>query len=190
MIDWLNKNSGAIQAITTAVLVIITIVYAWYTKRIVDVTVLHEAKRNQPKVLAYVDSDEDYRSFVYLVIGNFGNSIAKNLKFKIKNDFELLVSGKKLSSLRPIAKGIKYLTPGRILRIPIVFLIGKVDEFSKKDTALEINYEDGLGNGFSESCDLDFNALVEYKIGERPIKQIEKHIENISKSLKNIVDKK
>ena len=58
--DWLNSNSGAITAIATAVLAIITVIYVFMTYRILRAT-------NQPEIMVYLRPHEVDVNFVVLM---------------------------------------------------------------------------------------------------------------------------
>ena len=183
--NWLDLHSGAVQAITTVILVIVTAIYAWYTKKIVEITIKNENKRNEPKIIAHLESDEDWLNLVYLVIRNYGRSVAKNVTFNVNENIEL-IHDKKLSELRFFKNGVKYFTPHRIIKLPIISMVGKGEGLFLKDIKLVIRYENDEGKQFVNESQLDFNALPEYQIGKPPIYEIANSIKDIKKSLDQI----
>ena len=97
MIDWLNDNSGAVQAISVAVLAVVTAVYAWRTWSISRATrnqaeatrVLAEATRDMvdatlcPVIEQWLPSDR-LTNTVSVVYSNSGNGPAINIKWYLQ----------------------------------------------------------------------------------------------------------
>lgn len=103
--NFLNPNSSAIQAVSTFVLVLITGYYAWQTKRNIDVVRELEEKRNRPRLSMFLQQRDDWLNWVNLIITNYGNDLARNIKFKINEDIKLWRNDRTLSQLDIIKNG-------------------------------------------------------------------------------------
>jgi len=187
MIEFLNTNSGLIQAISTVILVIITGIYVWLTGKNVKILQKSEEERNRPRVILYIQQREDWLNFVNLIIGNYGLDVAREVKFSLSEDLKLLREDEKLSNIRIIKNGVKNLIPQQILRIPLLSLIGRVEELSNKNIKITAQYKDSnLMRNFSETFQIDFNSLIEHQIGKPPIYEISENIKKIANSLDKV----
>ncbi len=186
---YINENSVIIQGLFTLALIFITAYYAWQTKRTVNVMNNAEKERNRPRISVYLKQSDEWVNFVYLVISNHGNSIVKNIKFYLKDDFKLTLSNRNLSDVRQFKEGIKNLTPGRELVIPVFNLVNNFEEFKKANIKISIKYFDTFEQQFNDEFVLDITSLVDHQLGEPPIYKIEKNIEKISKSIQKIENK-
>ena len=170
MVDFLNTNSGAIQAISTVALVIITGLYVYFTWKSVRTMKKAEEERNRPRVILYIQQRENWLNFIDLIVGNYGLDIAREVKFTLNGDLKLLRENETLSNIGIIKNGIKSLVPKQILKTPLLSLIGRVDELNKKDIAITVNYKNStLMREFSETFQIDFNSLIERQVGRLPI---------------------
>jgi hypothetical protein len=183
---WFRWNNLAIQSVFTVILIIITGYYAWHTKRMADLMMESEKERNRPRINVYLKQSEKWVNFVYLVINNFGNSIARDVEFEISDDLDLNLSNRKLSEVRQIKNGIKNLTPSRELEIPLLSLVGKLEEFKNIDITIVVKYFDALNNQYEEHFNLDISSLLEHQLGEPVVDKIEKHLEKIAKEISRI----
>lgn len=187
MIEFLNTNSGLIQAISTVILVIVTGIYVWLTGKNVKILQKSEEERNRPRVILYIQQREDWLNFVNLIIGNYGLDVAREVKFSLSEDLKLLKEDEKLSNIRIIKNGVKNLIPQQILKIPLLSLIGRVEELSNKNIKITAQYKDSnLMRNFSETFQIDFNSLIEHQIGKPPIYEISENIKKIANSLDKV----
>ena len=116
IITYLNHNSGAIQGISTLILVIVTIYYAYQTKKTVRAMEQSEENHTRPQVAVFLQQWDDHLSLIDLVIANYGNGIARNIKFNvIGTNFALNPSreNETIKSFRVLNNGIKTLGPGQ-----------------------------------------------------------------------------
>lgn len=183
-LNFLNTNSSAIQAIATIVLVIITGVYVWFTRKTVQIMKKSEDERRRSHVILYIQQREDWLNFVDLIVGNYGIDVARDIEFTLNEDLQLLKEGEMLSNIGIIKNGIKNLVPQQILKIPLLSLVGRVEELQKKNIIVTITYKNSAEmKKFKEDFPLDFHSLVEHQIGEPPMYKISKNIESIAKVL-------
>ncbi len=140
--NWLNSNAGAVQAGATFVLVAITAYYAWQTKRNVQLLERTEEEAHRPRVAVYITQKEEWLNIIDLVIGNYGNGIARDILFETDDDLELLNKDEKLNDVEILKNGLPTLAPNQIIRIPLLFLIGRLDELQNKNITISLEYKD------------------------------------------------
>ena len=103
--EWMNSNSGAITAIFTAVLAVVTIVYVWLTSRILRAM-------NQPEIMVSLRPSGAYEYIAVLRVENVGTGVARNVKFM--GDLSRSVDGKtKLKEIGFVKNGIAVFGPGQ-----------------------------------------------------------------------------
>jgi len=187
ILNFLNKNSGAIQTISTVILVIITGIAMKLTEKTVKIMKESEEKRNRPRVILYLQQRENWLNFVDLFIGNYGLSIARDIRFSLNEDLRLLRHAETISNIGIIKHGIKYLVPKQVLKIPLLSLAGRINELNKKNIEISVTYRENAGTKtFSEKFQLDFKALIEHQIGKSPIYEVSENIKKIWESLGKI----
>lgn len=187
LINLLNTNSGAVQAVATILLVAITIYYAWQTKRNVQVLEKTAEEGQRPKVAIYIKQREDWLNLVDLTIGNYGNGVARDIKFTVNNDIKLIRDGESLRNIEIIRNGLPTLAPQQEMTIPLLSLVGRVDELQKEDTNISIEYKDhSLNKTYQNIYLISFKSLLERQLGTPPIYEIAKNTEGIKKSLEKI----
>ncbi len=110
LLDSLNRNASAIQAVTTIVLVVAT---AWYV--VLTRQMVHAVRRSQ-RPYVYLDLVGRAGSLVEFGVRNYGERAAENVSFEILREPAGLVDyhdKQPLSTNGPLAQGVRYLPPGR-----------------------------------------------------------------------------
>jgi len=79
VIDWLNDNSGAVQAIATATLVVVTAVYAWSTHRMARE--MAETRRGSLRPIIGINPSKRDHSVISTRIENYGAGPALDVWF-------------------------------------------------------------------------------------------------------------
>lgn len=185
--DLLNTNAGAVQGLSTGALVLITAYYAWQTKQTVDLMRKSEKERLRPRIVVFLEQREEWLNLVDLVIANQGQGLAKEIIFELRGDIKLISDNKKLSQLMIIKNGIKDFPSQKILKLPLVSLVGRLDELENKNLKIFVNYKDeGKIKNYSDTFALDFKSLIESQLGSPPIYKISKSIEKIANSIEKI----
>jgi hypothetical protein len=189
-ISSINNNAGAIQAITTTVLVIVTGVYAFHTAKTAKSMERTEEMQTRPQLAIFLEQREDNLSLVNLVIANYGNGLARNIEFSAigKNIvLDLAREEKTIKTFRVIKNGIKTLGPKQEYRAWLMSVIGRVDELQSNRTNIRVRYENVDGSKkYKESYRLDFNSLPEYQLGKPVEYKISESLENIAKRVASI----
>ena len=187
IVKFLNINNGSIQAISTAILVIVTGIYVWLTWKNVRILQKSEEKRNRPRIIVHIQQREDWLNFVDLIIGNYGIDMAREVKFTLNEDLKLLNNNETLSNIGIIKNGIKNLVPQQIVKMPLLSLVGRIEKLRNKNIVITVTYKNStLTKDFSEAFQIDFNSLVERQIGKPPIYDISENIKKIANSLDKI----
>jgi hypothetical protein len=187
LLNFLNTNAGAIQGLSTGILVAITAYYAYQTKQTVEVMKNSKKERQRPRIVVFLEQREDWLNFVDLVIANYGQGLAKEVTFKLKGDINLISGTKKLSELSIIKYGFKDLPPQKVKKLPLVSLVSQLNELEKKDLGITVNYQDMGGiDKYSDTFSLDFKSLIENQLGTPPIYKISEGVEKIAKSIEKI----
>jgi len=88
ILEFLNLNSGAVTAISTVVLTIVTFVYVLLTRSISKETEIMRKTQTEPNISAIIQADERYINWINLIIQNIGLGPAYNIKFELNPDFE------------------------------------------------------------------------------------------------------
>ena len=128
IINWLNVNDGAIIAIATVVLVIVTIRYTWLTGRLLKAN-------DTPEIAVSLRPHEISVNLVMLCIENVGTGAAHSVQFTTDPSSipSLDIPFEKIGFLK---SGLGYFEPGRKIEQFLVSVIGKFDEL--KQTQLTI----------------------------------------------------
>lgn len=180
VLDFLNQNSAAVIAIAT-------IVYAFFTGKLVLETRRMREAQTEPKVWAYIQPKEGSINFIMMIVENMGLGPAYNIKFKVDPDFEY-EKGKVLSDLGFVKDGWNYLSPKE--KLPPLFLTNMSEDFeekSKKSFNINITYEDNSGKIHENTCPINFSSLIGLnQLGDLPLEKIANNIENIKKDFDNL----
>jgi hypothetical protein len=166
MVIDISVISPIVVAFATVVLVFLTGKYVRLTRAMVDE--MKEAK--EPDV--HVDFELPER-MLRLVIGNSGQSSARNVRFEIVSDVDcirIVVDQKNtlggLASLPVFENGVSYLSPGRRLKFRVGFLEPKKETpLNKKIFRVLVRYENDSGKLFERNIVIDIgqyeNVLYE-----------------------------
>ena len=175
--DLLNSNSGAITAIATAVLVIITTVYVYFTYRILRAT-------NQPEITVYLRPHEIDVNVVVLWIENAGSGVARELRFTgdLFLGFESITSIKDIGFLK---HGIDVLGPGQKIDHCLGVITKNLDALKQAPFELTVTYSRSWGwCSAKRDFHLNFSEFIGVgKIGGSPSHEIAKATKEIQKDL-------
>ena len=149
-----------------------------------------EESQMRPQVAIFLIQRDESLSLIDLVVANYGNGIARNIKFQVLGtDFFIDPSAKERSikSFRIFKNGIKTLGPGQKYQAWLLSVIGRVDELQKGRTNIRVSYENADGTKkYSDSYRLDFKSLPEHQLGTPAMYGIQQSLEKISDSLEKI----
>jgi hypothetical protein len=178
LVDFLNKNSGAILALTT-------IIYALITSRMLYETKKVRLSQTEPDVFITVEPQERARFILNLVIQNIGLGAAYDLRFKIDPDIKLR-SGKNLSEINFMKNGFRRLAPRQKLEC---FIASSIEEAQKKENILHeisVCYRNKFNKSYEATFILDFTEYFGMLYTDPdPFKGIIEKLENIHKDISN-----
>ena len=186
MIDWLNYNSGAVTAILTLLVVLVTGVYVYITYRLLLESKATREMAMRPVVIVTAEIHEMYMDIIHLRVRNIGGGAARRICLRTNRKF-MIGKDKSLDDLGLFKRGIPLLGPGQKIE---TFLKDMADQEVGKEEPLEVTakYEAAVGGETEETFVIDLAALENLRqVGETPLTAIAKSIkkiqENIQKSI-------
>lgn len=149
MVEWLNNNAGAIQAVTTVVLVAVTTWYVALTRQMVQAT------RTSQRPYVYFDVTSEGPGSLEFGVGNYGERAAERVGFNVLRQ-PTQRDGKPIADGTPLERGIRYLPPGRGYRF-MVFMSDEVysGPADRHVLDVEVTYAYG-GTKYSDRWTIDF----------------------------------
>lgn len=187
--DFLNNNSGAITALATVILVIITYWYARMTNKMVKAL-------NNSEILINLQPDDKNPCCINLCIQNIGTGAASELKFKGDLSFRpALYKLEPLSERGILKNGIDYLGPGKKLEIFLFYsqhmfqhVYGTNKPISEHSIDITVKYKDTTNRKKEKSFLLTFDKWEKYGDFENdPVSQIARTLdERIAETLQEI----
>ncbi|MEX0826537.1 MAG: hypothetical protein WD184_07305 [Acidimicrobiia bacterium] len=177
LVDTLNRNTGAVQAIATLILAGLTFWYVIETRRIAD------AARLSQRPYVHLDVSGRGGPMLEIGVGNFGERAANNVQFNVQQDV-LDGSGTGLSAAGPFDRGIPYLPPGRMYRWSFISPQDYFADVANSTFRATITYEYG-GTAYEEDVVVDFASFegVLYSSLSAPGADAAAHLKSIARSL-------
>ena len=183
MIDWLNSNSGAVNAILAAILVVITGVYAYLTRRQVLESKELREMTIRPALVVTAEIDETHINLINFRVENIGGGAARNIRLRTSREF-MRGNDRSLNELGLFKRGIPLLSPGRNIE---TFLASALELLQQEPLEVTAEYEDATGRKIEETFLVDFAAFENLsRVGEAPLHTIAKSIEKLQKSIGNL----
>jgi hypothetical protein len=84
MVDYLNHNGGAVTAIATIALLLVTGWYAWTTRALLQEAQQSRLMASEPRVVAYLRTHEVHSNIVQLCIANLSGAAAVGVSASIE----------------------------------------------------------------------------------------------------------
>jgi len=184
MMVFFDSHSGAIVAVSTIILMVITGFYAYFTWLLVQG--MHKARA--PFVVINFEFPDGQLRFV---ISNLGQMPARNVRFVVVQDLPCVsVSKKQGVKLMPvIINGISNLSPGKSLK----YYAGTIHSIPKGSNVLdmEITYEDEMGKAYHRKETIDFAQYydVMFESFEKSNTGIVNAIESLSRCIESKLTK-
>ncbi|HEY0554727.1 MAG TPA: hypothetical protein VGG20_10705 [Thermoanaerobaculia bacterium] len=176
---WLEVNSGAVAALSSVLLTVITIVYVYLTGRLVKESQEMRAAILQPELAIYLHPLEGSPNFIILRIENVGAGPARKIQLKTDRPFETAHT-KDLREVGIFRKGISYLAPRQRIDHFLVSVIGKLEELVKRPLLISASYNDAAGKAHTQEFVLDFGEMENLAwIGKPPLQEIAGSIKQI-----------
>jgi hypothetical protein len=185
-LDFFNKNSGAVTALFTVGLTIVTLIYAILTWSISKETKIMRKAQTEPNISAIIQSEDESINLIDLIIKNIGLGPAYNVKFKINPDFEDRIIGGKLSEIGFIKNGLPYFAPNQEFKIFLTTLVENYQEKIKTTFEIKITYESNIHELYSNTYLIDFSQQSGLSSGEPPLYRIADDIKQIQTDINNL----
>ena len=192
IINFLNKNDGAITTITTLILVGITLWYVIETMKMRRTTQEMLRVSNTPEVQVSLQYQSHLLSVstIDLCIQNIGTGFAHDVQFTGSLlSFRPQLDKQPLGEYGIIKNGISHLGPGK--RYQIILLWLTEDKYLPKEPLnVDITYMDPANNEQNKSCILDFKKIEGHtQLGDPSLDSIAFSLRFIQKDLSKIKNK-
>jgi hypothetical protein len=187
MLEFLNKNSGALSALFSGVVTVATVVYAWLTAKLVEETRQMRMVQTEPRVQVTYRVSEEWINFLDVSIRNIGLGPAYDLRFAIRGETDLPGTKEllaKLDSLFAFKNGVAYLGPGeQYLSFWTSLLEGDGTKVESR-IIVDCTYCSSTGAVYQHPCVIDLSELKgSGRLGEPPLQKIAKSLDAVAKDL-------
>lgn len=183
LVSWLNENSGAIQALLTAVLVIVTTVYVVLTGRLARESRAMREAQTRPHVRAAAQLDPRWWRMVNLVVENLGNGPAFDVRFHLQGDMPT-GDDQKLSESEFLKKGFNYIGPREKIAFLLTYSAGDVAEDAPDPITIRVSYRSHDGSEYVDDCIIDLSEFAgDRRVGSHPMHQVADQLKDIARSL-------
>ncbi|MHB8118056.1 MAG: hypothetical protein ACYDHX_04930 [Methanothrix sp.] len=183
-LEFFNQNSGAVTALFTVGLTIVTLIYACLTWGISKETKMMRKAQTEPNISATIQAEEGNINLIDLIIKNIGLGPAYNVKFEANPDFESRFC--KLSEIGFIKNGLPYFAPNQEFQIFLANLIENFEEILKKTFEIKITYESNLHESYSNTYLIDFSQRIGSSLTQPPLYEIADNIKQIQSDINKI----
>ena len=164
VLNFLNENDGAITAVATVILVVITYLYVNLTRKLVGISQETLRISDTPKVqVSLTNHRQNYNVWtVDFCVQNIGTGFAYDLKFTGDLSSIRPQTGKEsLAEYHIIKNGISFLGPGKRYQIPIIWQSLKLD-LPEGTFDVDVTYRDSADIKHKEQFCLDFTEYEGY----------------------------
>ena len=186
MIDWLNYNSGAVTAISTSLVVLVTSVYVYLTYRLLLESKATREMAMRPALVVTAEIDETHINLFNFRVANIGGGAARSIRLRTSREF-MCGNNRPLHELGLFKRGIPLLGPGRNIETFLANAIEMYQEPQQEPLEVTAEYEDATGRKIEETFLVDFAAFENLsRVGEAPLHTIAKSIEKLQKSIGNL----
>lgn len=187
LLEFLNKNSGALTVLFSAVVTIATAVYAALTWVLVKETRMMREVQTEPKLQVAVTSFDFAIHIVRLHIRNVGLGPALDVTFKPKvlsggASAEKLLA--EFTGVNFFSVGLKHFGPGQERVSAYTQLTEDHDGKMASVLALEVTYRSATGKQYSDALVVDMSELKGgYQLGKPHAYAIAQSLEKMQKDI-------
>ncbi|WP_420227326.1 hypothetical protein [Pigmentiphaga litoralis] len=190
LLDFLNKNSGALTVIFTAVVTVATAVYAALTWVLVKETRMMREVQTEPKLQVTVSSFDFAINIVRLYVRNVGLGPALNVTFKPK----VLAGGQSAEKLLAeftnvnfFTVGLKHFGPAQERVSAYTQLTEDHDGKMASVLAIDVTYSSATGKRYWDSLVVDMSELKGgYQLGKPHAYAIAQSLEKLQKDIHHL----
>ena len=187
MLDWLNHNSGAVNAALTLVLAIGTGIYVYLTARLVRESVLVRKSASQPLISVTTALHPFSTTILNLCIENVGGGPAYDVAFVVH---QTVVSDTitDLSKIGFVKKGFRYFSPGQRVELFLASSIGNLERLREHPLTIGVSYRGAAHARIAETFVIDYTELENAPhISDRPDKEIATTLAKLEANIDAIV---
>jgi hypothetical protein len=190
LLDYLNMNSGAFNALFSGVVAISTVVYAVLTWRLVSETRKMRHAQTEPKVAVTYRSREEWMALVDIVVKNIGLGPAYDIKFEIAPVTDGGASQELIKELMErnfMNAGLSFLAPDQEVSSFFTNATDKFEEKMASRLSIKASYKSATGEQYLSEYLIDLSELRGMeRIGEPPLYKIAKNVEKIAENIKGV----
>jgi hypothetical protein len=190
VLDFLNKNSGALTVLFTAVVTISTVVYSILTGKLVSETTKMRQVQTEPKIEVNIEPFDFAINIVRLSIRNIGLGPAINVSFNLR-----VISGgptaqtiiEEFTKANFLNIGLKYFGPGQERHSHYTQLTQQYNNKIESVLIMEVIYQSTTGIKYKEQTIIDMSELKgAYQLGTPNFYSMAKSLEKIQKDISHI----
>lgn len=191
LLDYLNKNSGALTVIFTAVVTIATAVYALLTYVLVKETRLMRQVQTEPKIEITARSLEIAIHIVRLRVRNIGLGPAMNVKFTPKvvaggDSAEKLLT--EFTETNFFKAGLSYFGPAQEHFSSYTQMTQDLEGKIASVIAFDLQYESATGKSYRECVVIDMSEHKgAYQLGKPHLYSIAQSLEKLQRDVGHVV---
>ncbi|CAB3662637.1 hypothetical protein [Achromobacter kerstersii] len=190
LLEFLNKNSGALTVLFTAVVTVATALYAALTWILVKETRMMREVQTEPKLQVTVSSLDVAIHIVRLHVRNVGLGPALNVTFQPK----VLAGGQSAEKLLAeftdvnfFSVGLKHFGPGQERVSAYTQLTEDHDGKMASVLAIDVTYHSATGKRYSDSLVVDMSELKGgYQLGKPHVYAIAQSLEKMQKDIHHL----
>ncbi len=191
IIDFLNKNSGALNVVFTGVVTVATAVYAALTWKLVTETRLMREVQTEPKLSVTLRSIDEAIHIVRLHFQNIGQGPALGVKFSPRVDSGNEVSAALLDDFtKPnfFKTGLSYVGPGQERISMYTQLTENHDAKLSTVLAFDIEYSSVTGKTYRDTLIVDMSEYKgSHQLGKPHLYAIAQSVEKLQKDVERLV---
>ena len=191
LLEFLNKNSGALMVLFTVVVTISTVVYARLTAKLVTETRKMRQAQTDPKMEVVFKPREEYINFVNLYIRNIGLGPAYDVRFQFKavsSEEEANKIIERFKKCNFFYTGFKYLAPNQEITSDYIRMEENFQERIKASFDIQVEYFNAARKKYSDTFHINLAELKgRTQLGKPPIYSMAKDIEKIRKDFGQLV---
>ena len=191
--DWLLNNSPIVDASSTLVIAVFTVIYAIVTIWLAIETRMLRRVHTKPRVNIRVEADHTGRPGYELTVQNEGQGVAKNVRFYFEGDPTYFRTSwvnnapPEIPDLPIIKNGLAYLEPSQVYRFPLGTVTSEEFERAVENPwTFCIKYEDLYGRHNRDIYTIDFSLFSGSMFESNHFKEMSAHLNQISRHLKSI----
>ncbi|MFA0607507.1 hypothetical protein, partial [Vibrio amylolyticus] len=190
IINYPNKNAGALTVIFTGIVTLSTVVYAVLTGKLVSETRMMREVQTEPKLQITLESFDFAMHITRLKIQNIGLGPSKNLKFTCS-----VISGgdsgqrllEDFTKTNFFKTGLRYFGPTQVLHS---YYSDTTEDFEGKISSIlsfKLSYESSTGKTYEDEFLIDMSELKsDYRLGKPNFYSMAQSLEKIQKDFHHI----